>query len=101
MQPTSVDGGANHPTGAAGPGVKPAKPLLRYSGFVFSVGGARVVGILITSLTFPYLVRHLGVEMYGLWSYVIAVSAFLNIIADPGLTTYAIQQVAAHRENGF
>ena len=84
-----------------GPGLKPANLLLRYSGFVFSVGGARVVGILITSLTFPYLVRHLGVEMYGLWSYVIAVSAFLNIIADPGLTTYAIQQVAAHRENGF
>jgi len=87
--------------GAAGPGVKPATPLLRYSGFVFSVGGARVAGILITSLTFPYLVRHLGVEMYGLWSYVIAVCAFLGIVADPGLTTYAVQQVAARREDGF
>ncbi len=81
--------------------MKPAEPLLRYSGFVFSVGGARVVGILITSLTFPYVVRHLGVEMYGLWSYVIAVCAFLGIIADPGLTTYATQQVAARREEGF
>lgn len=81
--------------------MKPAKPLLRYSGFIFSVGGARVAGILMTSLTFPYLVRHLGVEMYGLWSYVIAVCAFLGIAADPGLTTYAIQQVAARREGGF
>jgi PST family polysaccharide transporter len=81
--------------------VKSTNSLLRYGGFAFSVGGARVVGILITSLTFPYLVRHLGVEMYGLWSYVLAVCAFLGIIADPGLTTYAIQQVAARREDGF
>ena len=62
-----------------------------------SVGGARVAGIAITSLTFPFLVRRLGVEIYGLWSYVIAVCAFLEIIANPGLTTYTVQQVAARR----
>jgi O-antigen/teichoic acid export membrane protein len=77
------------------------KSLLRYGGFVFSVGGARVVGILISSLTFPYLVRRLGVEMYGLWSYVVAVCGFLNVIADPGINTYTTQQLAARREAGF
>ena len=75
--------------------------LLRYSGFLFSVGGARVTSVLISSLTFPYLVRQLGVEMYGLWSYVVAIGAFLDCIADPGLTVYATQHVATQRREGF
>jgi PST family polysaccharide transporter len=39
--------------------------------------------------------------MYGLWSYVVALCGFLNGIADPGITTYTTQQVAARREGGF
>jgi polysaccharide transporter, PST family len=81
--------------------MKKASTVVRYAGFVFSVGGARVAGVLITSLTFPYLVRRLGVEMYGLWSYVVALCAFLDTIANPGLTAYATQQVAARREAAF
>jgi len=74
------------------------KTLQRYAGFVFSVAGARGAGIVLSSLTFPYLVRHLGVQSYGLWSYVIAVCGFLGLVSDPGLTTYVSQQVAARRE---
>jgi PST family polysaccharide transporter len=75
--------------------------LLRYGGFLFSVGGARVTSVLISSVTFPYLVRQLGVEMYGLWSYVVAIGAFLDCVADPGLTVYATQHLAARRREGF
>lgn len=75
--------------------------LFRYGAYVFSVGGARVAGLLITSLTFPFLVRHLGVQMYGLWSYVVALCAFLGTVSNPGLTTYAAQQIAARREEAF
>jgi PST family polysaccharide transporter len=75
--------------------------FLRYGGYVFSTGGARIVGLLITSLTFPYVVRNLGVEMYGLWSYVVAVRTFLDIIGDPGITTHATQQLAARRTAGL
>jgi O-antigen/teichoic acid export membrane protein len=71
--------------------------LLRYGGFVVSVGTARVLGLIITSITFPILVRRLGVETYGQWSYIVALCAFLEVIANPGLTTYAMQQVAAKR----
>jgi O-antigen/teichoic acid export membrane protein len=78
--------------------VKPG-PLIRYGGYVFSVAGARVAGILISALTFPYLVRALGVEAYGLWSYVLVLTAFLDILADPGITTYVTQQVAARRQD--
>lgn len=62
---------------------------------------ARVVGILITAITFPYLIRRLGVDIYGLWSYVVAVCAFSDTIANPGLSTYVAQQVAARRQSAF
>jgi len=74
---------------------------MRYGGYLFSVAGARVAGILITSVTFPYLVRRLGVETYGRWSYIIALCAFLDLIADPGITSYSIQQVASRRDEAF
>jgi O-antigen/teichoic acid export membrane protein len=71
--------------------------LVRYGGFVLSVGTARVLGLVITSITFPILVRRLGVQTYGLWSYVVALCAFLDVVANPGLTNHVMQQVAAHR----
>jgi O-antigen/teichoic acid export membrane protein len=36
-----------------------------------------------------------------LWSYVVAVRTFLDIIADPGITTHATQQLAARRAAGL
>jgi polysaccharide transporter, PST family len=78
-----------------------SKSLLRYGGFVLSVTTARVVGTILTAATFPFLVRRLGVDSYGLWSYVVAVCAFTGLLANPGLTSYAAQQVAARREAAF
>lgn len=79
--------------------MKRSNTLLRYGGFLASVGTARVLGLLITSVTFPILVRRLGVETYGLWSYVVALCAFSDVVANPGFTTYTAQQVAAHRHS--
>jgi PST family polysaccharide transporter len=78
-----------------------SKSLLRYGGFALSVTTARVVGTILTAATFPFLVRRLGVDVYGLWSYVLAVCAFTGLLANPGLTSYAGQQVAARREAAF
>ena len=77
------------------------KYLLRYGGFVLSVTTARVVGSILTAATFPFLVRRLGVDIYGLWSYVVAVCGFTGLVANPGLTSYAAQQVAARRQGAF
>jgi PST family polysaccharide transporter len=71
--------------------------MVRYGGFFASVGGARVLGTLITSVTFPILVRRLGVETYGLWSYVVALCAFFDVVANPGLISHVTQQVATRR----
>jgi O-antigen/teichoic acid export membrane protein len=79
------------------PTLKRSSALVRYGGFVVSVGTARVLGLLITSVTFPILLRRLGVETYGVWSYVVAVCAFFEVLANPGLSTHIAQQVAAHR----
>jgi PST family polysaccharide transporter len=68
---------------------------------VLSVTTARVVGTILSAATFPFLVRRLGVDVYGLWSYVVAVCAFTGLLANPGLTTYAAQQVAARRAAAF
>ena len=81
-------------------GLKPTKSLVRYGGFVFSTGGSQLAGFFITSLTFPFLVRRLGVETYGLWSYVAEIYVFLDLLSNPGLTNYATQQVAGGRKEG-
>jgi O-antigen/teichoic acid export membrane protein len=78
--------------------LKPSSTVVRYGGFFVSVGAARVLGLLITSITFPLLVRRLGVETYGLWSYVVVLCAFFDVLANPGLTTHTAQQVAAQRK---
>jgi polysaccharide transporter, PST family len=76
---------------------KRSSALMRYGGFFLSVGTARVLGLLITSVTFPILVRRLGVATYGIWSYVVALCAFFEVAANPGLTSYIVQQVGARR----
>jgi len=78
-----------------------SKSLLRYGGFALSVTTARVVGTLLTAATFPFLVRRLGVDIYGLWGCVVAVCGFTGLLANPGLTTYSGQQVAARRQAAF
>jgi polysaccharide transporter, PST family len=79
------------------PAAKPTSALMRYGGFFLSVGTGRVLGLAITSVTFPILVRRLGVGTYGIWSYVVSVCSFFGVMANPGLTTHAAQQVAARR----
>ncbi len=65
------------------------------------MGSARITGVLITSATFPYLVRRLGVDLYGVWSYIVAVCALFQIVADPGLNTYSAQKLASQRQQAF
>lgn len=78
-----------------------SRSWLRYGGFALSVTTARVVGTILSAATFPFLVRRLGVDVYGLWSYVVAVCGFTGLVANPGLTSYAAQQVAARRAAAF
>ena len=71
--------------------------MFRYLRLLLSVGGARTAGMLISAATFPFLVRMVGVEGFGRWSYVLAVVGFFDLIVNPGLISHASREVAAHR----
>lgn len=73
-------------------------PLRRYFEFLLSVGFTRIVGMLLGVVTLPFIIRKLGAEMFGVWSYVGAILAFTNIVANPGISTFIQQQVSARRE---
>jgi O-antigen/teichoic acid export membrane protein len=71
--------------------------VLRYLKFFVSVGAARTAGLLISAATFPFLVRMLGVESFGRWSYVLAVVGFFDLAVNTGLIAHASREVAVQR----
>jgi O-antigen/teichoic acid export membrane protein len=71
--------------------------IRRYGLSWLLLGSAQVGGTLIAAATFPFLARQLGVETFGIWAYVLAAQACVEIVANPGVTTYAQQQISARR----
>ena len=46
-------------------------------------------------LTFPFITRVLGPEMYGKYGFAMGVSGFFMLLASPGFTTFG-SRAAAH-----
>ena len=59
----------------------------------------QLINYLVPLLTFPYLVRVLGIDAFGIFSFVLAVINYGIIFTDYGFDLSATRHISIHREN--
>ena len=71
----------------------------RLLGNFFSLSVLQVFTYILPLITFPYLVKVLGVDKFGLVMFAQAFLMFFNILTDYGFDLSATREVSIHRDN--
>lgn len=71
-------------------------PLL---GHLFSMSVVQGLNAVLPLLTFPYLIRVLGLEQFGVFNYALATVHFLVVFVDYGLTLTGTRDVAVYKHD--
>ncbi|NTU70071.1 flippase [bacterium] len=64
----------------------------------FSLASLQLLNYVLPLLTFPYLVRVLGAERYGLLAFSLSMMQYCTLLTDYGFGLTAVRDVAMHRD---
>lgn len=68
-------------------------------GHFFSMSVVQALNVLMPLFTFPYLIRVMGLDTFGVFNYMLAVAGFLVVLVDYGLTLTGTRDVAVHKND--
>jgi len=66
---------------------------------MLTAGATKILTAIIAAITLPFIIRNLGIEQFGSWSFVLVIIGLAELISNPGISTYAQRHIALERDS--